>query len=62
MERGTCEAMIGSVWRPLLGALGTLLGRTSGEALIVQLLKVGVGPALACCLPPFIGIHPCSLP
>jgi hypothetical protein len=54
--------MIGSVWRPLLGALGTLLGRTSGEALIVQLLKVGVGPALACCLPPFIGIHPCSLP
>ena len=40
VERGTCEAMVGAVWRPLLAALSTLLARTSGEALIVQLLKV----------------------
>ena len=40
VESGTCEAMVGAAWRPLLAALSSLLARTSGEALIVQLLKV----------------------
>ena len=35
--------MAGAVWRPLLGTLGPLLAAASGEALVVQLLKV---PAL----------------
>ena len=40
VERATAEAMVGAVWRPMLGTLGSLLAATSGEALVVQLLKV----------------------
>ena len=40
VERSTCEAMIGLCWRTVLSALSQLLAHTTGEALIVQLLKV----------------------
>jgi len=40
VERATCEAMISLCWRTVLSALSQLLARTSGEALVVQLLKV----------------------
>jgi hypothetical protein len=40
VERATCEAMIGLCWRTVLSALSQLLAHTTGEALIVQLLKV----------------------
>ncbi|EIE25629.1 hypothetical protein COCSUDRAFT_83636 [Coccomyxa subellipsoidea C-169] len=39
VERSTCEAMIGLCWRTVLSALSQLLAHTTGEALIVQLLK-----------------------
>lgn len=46
VERATCEAMVGAIWRPMLGTLGALLACTSGEALVVQLLKVLAPPLL----------------
>ncbi|BDA41918.1 Protein MON2 homolog [Coccomyxa sp. Obi] len=39
VERGTCEAMIALCWHTVLSALSQLLAHTSGEALVVQLLK-----------------------
>ncbi len=40
VERSTCEAMIALCWHTVLSALSQLLAHTSGEALVVQLLKV----------------------
>ena len=53
VEREHCTALIEVCWRTILDTLSQLLSRTSGEALIVQLLKacfrlsiVGVTPAI----------------
>lgn len=40
VERATCEAMVALCWHTVLSALSQLLAHTSGEALVVQLLKV----------------------
>ena len=40
VEREHCIALIEVSWRTILDALSQLLSKTSGEALIVQLLKV----------------------
>jgi hypothetical protein len=40
VESGTCQAMVRLSWRTVLSALSQLLTHTTGEALIVPLLKV----------------------
>ena len=41
VEREHCTALVEVCWRTILDTLSQLLSRTSGEALIVQLLKAG---------------------
>ena len=45
VEREHCAALIEVCWRTILDTLSQLLSRTSGEALIVQLLKAGFRPS-----------------
>ena len=47
VEREHCVALVEICWRTILDTLSQLLSRTSGEALIVQLLKVSL--SLAAC-------------
>ena len=41
VDRAHCTALIEVCWRTILDTLSQLLSRTSGEALVVQLLKAG---------------------
>lgn len=41
MDASVCAVLAGGVWPRMLAALGALLARSSGEALTLQLLKVG---------------------
>lgn len=45
VEREHCRALIEVCWRAILDTLSQLLSRTSGEALVVQLLKVSLASA-----------------
>ena len=45
VEREHCTALIEVCWRTILDTLSQLLSRTSGEALIVQLLKACFCPS-----------------
>lgn len=36
-----CKEMVGRTWRGMLGALSQLLQRSTGEEIVLQLLKVG---------------------
>ena len=45
VEREHCVALVEICWRTILDTLSQLLSRTSGEALIVQLLKVSLSLA-----------------
>jgi hypothetical protein len=47
VEREHCIALIEVSWRTILDALSQLLSKTSGEALIVQLLKVCLSSPLS---------------
>ena len=46
VEREHCTALIEVCWRTILDTLSQLLSRTSGEALIVQLLKACFCPSM----------------
>lgn len=46
VEPEHCRALIEICWRTILDTLSQLLSRTSGEALIVQLLKVSLSPSV----------------
>lgn len=41
VEVEVCKAMAERTWRGMLGALSQLLQRSTGEEVVLQLLKVG---------------------
>ena len=45
VEQEHCRALVEICWRTILDTLSQLLSRSSGEALIVQLLKVSLSPS-----------------